>query len=372
MSKYIVIGAGILGASAAYHLSKEGKDVTVIDRFDKGQATEAGAGIICPWLTNRKNEDWFKLVTEGAAYYPRLIKDLNGLGIKDIGYDQVGAINIFDTDEKLDQKYKIAKERQQQFPEMGKVSKLSSKEAQELFPLLSDEFGAIHISGGARISGKNIRNALLLATEKNGAKLLKDNAKLTANKTGNVSVHVDGKTYPSDKVIITAGVWAEELLNQLGFNLSISSEKAQILHLSMPEQKVKVWPVVMAPFGQYMLSLTPDRILIGTTQDTNDTTSLSTVKGVESILDKALHIAPGIKNATYMETKVGFRPFFKKAIPAIGYLPGYSNILFANGLGASGLTSGPYIGKELACLAVENKTELNLDSFTLEHVVSKR
>ncbi len=54
MKSYIVIGSGILGASAAYYLAKAGAEVTVVDRKDIGQATDAAAGIICPWLSQRK------------------------------------------------------------------------------------------------------------------------------------------------------------------------------------------------------------------------------------------------------------------------------------------------------------------------------
>ena len=43
MNKYVVIGAGILGASTAYHLAKSGADVVIIDRQDPGQATDAAA-----------------------------------------------------------------------------------------------------------------------------------------------------------------------------------------------------------------------------------------------------------------------------------------------------------------------------------------
>jgi len=43
--RVIVVGAGILGASTAYHLAREGCDVTLIDRADEGRATAAGAGI---------------------------------------------------------------------------------------------------------------------------------------------------------------------------------------------------------------------------------------------------------------------------------------------------------------------------------------
>ena len=46
--KVAIVGAGIVGATAAYQLSKKGIDVTVFDA-GVGQATKAAAGIICPW-----------------------------------------------------------------------------------------------------------------------------------------------------------------------------------------------------------------------------------------------------------------------------------------------------------------------------------
>ena len=44
----IVIGGGIVGASAAYHLVKNGVKTLLIDRHDEGRATNAGAGILAP------------------------------------------------------------------------------------------------------------------------------------------------------------------------------------------------------------------------------------------------------------------------------------------------------------------------------------
>lgn len=69
MQTYIVVGAGILGASTAYHLAKAGAQVTLVDRQDLGQATDAAAGIICPWLTQRRNKAWYQLAKNGAKFY---------------------------------------------------------------------------------------------------------------------------------------------------------------------------------------------------------------------------------------------------------------------------------------------------------------
>ena len=65
-----------------------------------------------------------------------------------------------------------------------------------------------------------------------------------------------------------------------------------------------------------------------------------------------MEIAPGLSNAAILETRVGFRPFTPGFLPVIGALPGYDGIYLANGLGSSGLTMGPFIGKQLANLAL--------------------
>jgi D-amino-acid dehydrogenase len=46
-------------------------------------------------------------------------------------------------------------------------------------------------------------------------------------------------------------------------------------------------------------------------------------------------------------------------------LPNYKNIWVANGLGASGLTSGPFLGGELAKLALNKPTEIDLSLYDI-------
>jgi len=67
--RVIVVGAGILGASTAYHLAREGCDVTLIDRADEGRATAAGAGIVCPWGSPIEDPPTYTLLAGGARYY---------------------------------------------------------------------------------------------------------------------------------------------------------------------------------------------------------------------------------------------------------------------------------------------------------------
>ncbi|MGI8316306.1 NAD(P)/FAD-dependent oxidoreductase [Halobacillus mangrovi] len=359
MKKQIVIGAGILGASTAYHLAKRGVDVTVIDRNDLGQATEAAAGIVCPWLSQRRNKKWYRLVKGGAKYYPELIQMLKEDGEDETGYSRVGAISLHTDDKKLDQMVERALKRREDAPEIGEVTRLSPEETKNHFPPLADGYGSVHVSGAARVNGRALKESLLNAAQKNGATFVQGDASLAFDKNEVIGVKVNGETIRG-QVLMTAGAWAKPLLKPLGVEFLVSAQKAQIVHLELPNTDSSKWPVVMPPNNQYMLSFGGGRIVAGAThEDDVGFDNRPTAGGMHYIFDKALEIAPGLYDSTLVETRVGFRPFTPGFLPVFGEVPNIGGLLVANGLGASGLTSGPYLGAELARLALGEETELD-------------
>lgn len=372
MSTYIVIGAGILGASTTYHLAKSGANVMLVDRQDIGQATAAAAGIVCPWLSQRRNQAWYKLAKEGAKNYTELIKQLEMDGETDTGYKVVGAMSLHTEEEKLDKLVERAYVRRELAPEMGEISRLSYKEMARLFPPLSEKFAAVHISGAARVNGRSLRNSLINSAKKHGASFVHGNARILFQDKKVTGVHVDGQDILADQVIVTAGVWANELLQPLGIQFLVSAQKAQIVHLHLPETDTGNWPVIMPPTNQYMVAFNNGRLVIGATYE--DVTILDnrvTVGGVHEILDKALAVAPGLVNSSIIETRVGFRPVTPGFLPVIGSLPNYEGLLIANGLGSSGLTAGPFLGSELAKLALGHSTVLDLSQYDVAGAIGK-
>lgn len=371
MKTYIVIGAGILGASTAYHLAKEGRNVTIIDRGEPGQATDAAAGIICPWLTQRRNKAWYFLAKNGAAFYPSLIKQLEEDGEKETGYQRVGAISLHNDQGKLAKIEERATVRREDAPEIGEIRQLDQQETNELFPPLSEEYASVYVTGGARVNGRLLRDALLNAAQKHGATVVKGNAQLESSGKIVTGVKVGDTRYEGDSIIMTAGAWAPELLEPLGIKLNISPQKAQIIHLMLEETETGSWPVVMPPNNQYILAFEGGSVVIGAThEDEQGFDRRPTLGGMHEIIDKGLTVAPGLADATYLETKVGFRPVAPNFLPIIGTVPGYENLFLANGLGASGLTVGPYLGAQLAKLAAGENLELDLAQYDVSGAIS--
>lgn len=371
MQKFIIIGAGILGASTAYHLTKEGADVTIVDRQDPGQATSAAAGIICPWLSQRRNKAWYQLVKAGARYYPELIKELEPQGETNTGYKRVGAISLHSDQKKLDQLEERALKRREDSPEIGEVIRLSPAATKDLFPPLSDRFGSVWVSGAARVDGRALRNSLLRGAQKNGARLLHADASLLFENHRVVGVRLDNTKLEADLVIDTTGAWSYELLSPLGMGFEVKPQKAQIIHLQLLKTDTSHWPVVIPPNNQYLLAFEEGRIVIGAThEDEAGFDQRVTAGGMHEILDKALMIAPGLSTSSVLETRVGFRPYTPNFLPVIGPLPHFHGILLANGLGASGLTSGPYLGMQLAKLALGRPLEIDLGLYDVANAIN--
>lgn len=360
MNHFIVVGAGILGAATAYHLAREGEKVTIVDRKDPGQATDAAAGIVCPWLSQRRNKAWYRLAKGGAKYYPTLIDYLKDDGEQETGYKRVGAISLHTDEHKLLKMEERVLKRREDAPEIGDITRLSEAETKALFPPLADEYFSLHVSGAARVNGRALRDALLQAAKKRGAVFIHGEAELVSQQYQITGVNVNGEFIGADQVIVTAGAWAKDLLAPIGLNILVTPQKAQIVHLHMPKVDTSNWPLVMPPNNQYMLTFEDGRIVVGATHEDDAGFDLRvTAGGLEEVLTKALSVAPGLAESTVLETRIGFRPFTPGFLPVFGYAPGFQNLLVANGLGASGLTAGPYLGKELAMLALGYETELN-------------
>ena len=342
-----------------------------MDRGDVGQATDAAAGIVCPWLSQRRNKAWYQLAKGGARYYPELIAQLEADGEKETGYKRVGAISLHSDINKLEQMAERARKRREEAPEIGDITILSPAETKQLFPPLSEEFGSVHVSGGARVNGRALRESLIRSSIKHGVTFLRGDASIVREETRVMGIKVGSETILADLVIVTAGAWSKELLRPLGVQFLVTPQKAQIVHLELPKSNTSQWPVVIPPSNHYILTFEDGRVVVGSTHENEagfDTRI--TPGGINEILSKALEVAPGLSESTYLETRVGFRPFTPGFFPVVGALPNFDGIYLANGLGASGLTSGPYLGAELAKLVLGRRTEIDMGCYDVAGATS--
>ncbi|MTW87912.1 FAD-dependent oxidoreductase [Virgibacillus dakarensis] len=363
--KVIVIGNGIVGASAAYYLAKkDNTEVIMIDEEHKGRATSAGAGIVCPWISRVEDNNWYQIAKDGARFYPTLISQLENDGEADVGYKKVGALCVSSDSEKLDRVENIVKNKQKNAPEMGDIVRVNAEEARALFPPLNEKLEAIFLSGAARVDGSLLRNALKRAALKHEAKFINGMAKLIQKNEQVKGVMVNGETIHADFIIIATGAWAPSLLEPLGMELNVEPQRGQIAHIKLLDTDTSNWPVILPQTSHYMLAFDDSRVVAGATREMGSGFDYhTTIGGLSEVMSEALDVAPGISDGELHEVRIGFRPMGPDILPLLGPIDSFENVIMANGLGASGLTMGPYVGKLAASIVVDEEIGLDLSPY---------
>jgi D-amino-acid dehydrogenase len=357
----VVVGAGILGASTAYHLARYGARVTIVDQAHPGRATAAGAGIICPWVSGVDDPVFYQLYAAGARYYDELLPALAELGEADVGFRRVGALIVSNDADELTAFQTMLNRRRVDTPEMGATSLLTAHDATVLFPPLRRDFAALHIAGGSRVDGRNLAAGLLRAAQRHGATMREGLAELAVAGDRVTGIRLRDESIAADRVVATAGAWAPALLRPLGVTLPIEPQRGQIVHLHLPGQDTSAWPVILPPGSHYLLAFDGGRVVAGATRETGAGFDYRiTAAGQAEVLAEALHVAPGLATATIIETRVGFRPAGQGVRPLLGHAHG---LLIGNGLGAAGLTIGPFAGRLLAETALGREPVLDLAPF---------
>jgi D-amino-acid dehydrogenase len=360
----VVVGAGILGASTGFHLARAGAQVTIVDQAHDGRATAAGAGIICPWVSGAEDAAFYRLYVAGARYYGELVPALAELSETDLGFRRVGALVVSDDTDELAAFHDMLSRRRTDTPEMGETSLLTPRETRALFPPLRADLAGVHVAHGARVDGRRMVAGLLRAAQGLGARVVEARAELAVSGDRVTGVRLRDATIAADGVVVTAGAWAPMLLSPLGIELPIEPQRGQIVHLRLPGQDTRDWPVVLPPGSHYLLAFDDSRIVAGATRESNAGFDYRvTAAGQVEVLAEALHVAPGLATATLLETRVGFRPVGPGIRPLLGPVGSPAGLLVGNGLGAAGLTIGPFAGRLLADAALQREGLLDLAAF---------
>ncbi len=359
-----IIGGGVLGASTALHLARAGADVVLVDAAMDGRATAAGAGIVCPWVSGADDGPFYQFYAGGARYYPELLALVGARGEIDLGYARVGGLCVSDDAAELDFIADTVRARAAADPLAGEVRRLSATEARALFPPLRAGLAGVLVTGGARVDGRRVTAALRRAARSLGADLREGEAALALSDRRVTGVRVAGETLTADAVVVTAGAWAPALLRPAGVALPVEPMRGQIVHLRLLGADTAAWPVVLPMSEHYLLAFEDSRVVVGATREGNAGFDYRvTAAGQAEVLAHALHVAPGLAQATVIETRIGFRPASADGLPLLGAMRGVDGLFVGNGLGAVGLTVGPFAGRLLADLVLGREPAMNLRPF---------
>ncbi len=373
----IVVGGGIAGISTAYHLMRQGAKTLLFDRRDVGRATDAGAGIISPYTAIAipyRTEAQFNFTVEAAEYYPQLMEQLGEKQDSSTIYSANGIIFAAVSEDELERFEKARKEISKRLEQRGLSSEselrlLSANEARELFPTLAETKAAMLCPPAAQVDGRELSQALYQAAEQQGLSVKSCGVeKLIIEDHAVKGVVANGDTFKADKVAIAGGAWSRQFEEQCGVQIPVEPERGQIIHLNVPNVKTANRPIISTfRHGYYIMAWPDNRIVVGATREKGlGFNSHSTVAGIHEVLGDALRVAPGLSDASLREVRVGLRPVPVDEAPILGSVPNINNLYLATGLGHSGLSVGPYVGKVAADMILGKELETDIAPFNVQ------
>ena len=364
MKKIAIVGAGIVGATAAYYLSKEADiEVTVFDH-GYGQATKAAAGIISPWFSKRRNKAWYKMARLGADFYVDLLADLEKSGQQVDFYQRCGVFLLKNDDSKLEELYDLALQRRDESPLIGELAILDQAAASSLFPGLKGFERLLYASGGARVDGQLLVSRLLDASQ---VKVVKKEVSLKHLSSG---YQIDNHVF--DQVILSTGAWLGHILEPLGYEVDVRPQKGQLRDYQV-DLDMASYPVVM-PEGEWDLIPFPGgKLSLGATHENDMGFDLTVDKNLlQQMAEAANPFYPALDEAISSGERVGIRAYTSGFSPFFGQVPNLSGVYTASGLGSSGLTTGPIIGYHLAQMLQGRKGVLDPADYPTERYIKKK
>ena len=364
MKKIAIVGAGIVGATAAYYLSKEADiEVTVFDH-GYGQATKAAAGIISPWFSKRRNKAWYKMARLGADFYVDLLADLEKFGQKVDFYQRSGVFLLKKDESKLEELYDLALQRRDESSLIGELAILDQESASKLFPGLKGFERLLYASGGARVDGQLLVSRLLDASQ---VKVVNKEVSLTPLLSG---YQIDNQIF--DQVILSTGAWLGHILEPLGYEVDVCPQKGQLRDYQV-DLDMASYPVVM-PEGEWDLIPFPGgKLSLGATHENDMGFDLTVDKNLlQQMAEAANPFYPALDEAISSGERVGIRAYTSGFSPFFGQVPNLSGVYTASGLGSSGLTTGPIIGYHLAQMLQGRKGVLDPADYPTERYIKKK
>jgi heterotetrameric sarcosine oxidase gamma subunit len=227
--KVVIIGSGIVGCSAAYHLTKFGwKDILVIDKgelFENDGSTSHAPGGIVPLSHN-------KLLTQMGVYTANLIAGLTPFRTDRNTFNPVGQLEVA-----------ISPERWQDLKRLHGESKgfgceshlLSPHESKAKHPLLNEKeiVGSLFVPRGMIVKGADVSAALARDAEATGGAKFIGHTALTTLELNNgrvTAVLTNNPELPRiecEDVLLCANIWAPALSEKIGVALPLMAFEHQ-------------------------------------------------------------------------------------------------------------------------------------------------
>jgi D-amino-acid dehydrogenase len=388
----LVLGAGMVGVSAALHLQARGRNVVLIDKHERaGEETSYGnAGLIecasvfpymfprdfsqilkyalnrspdvhyhlnalpgfLPWMIRyflnsspagalRSAMAAWPLIQRSLAEHEALIAEA---GVPEL-LRRTGWIKLFRSETTMEKSIKEL-ERDRAYGITGNVLDAADIASRE--PNLSGDFaGAIHWPTPGFIPDPGgLAKAYAALFIRKGGRFLAADARTLAQSDGNWRVAGPNGAIVGRDVVVALGPWSDQVFRPLGYDIPLMTKRGYHIHLSPSGNAVLHHPVLDADRG-YLLAPMNRGIRLTTGAEFARRDAPPTPVQIERTLPLARSMFP-LGDTIEEKPWMGSRPCLPDMLPVIGKAPRHKGLWFDFGHQHHGLTLGPVSGRLLA------------------------
>ena len=358
----IVVGAGVVGCSVAYHLARMGvKGILVLDRGQiGGEASGAAAGMLAPQCEAGGPGPFLDFCLAARRYYERLAPELKESTRIDIEYLDWGILYLLDDegDEAAEGRYRWQRE-------LGlTVERLTPEEVWKLEPGLTKEIGgALLFPGDHHVNNAELIRALAQAARSLGVRTVEGCPVTGFLYEGDkvAGIRTPDEIYTAAHIVLCTGAWSGQLGALLGRRIAVEPARGQILYAELPEPPLRhpVWGK-----GGYLVPRLNGGLIVGSTVEYVGFEKTVTLDGIHRLSDLVLTLLPGLGDQPFTRAWAGLRPHCKDGLPLIGPFEGLDRLYIATGHFRNGILLGPLTGRLVAEMIVGEPVSFPLDAFS--------
>ncbi len=363
----VIVGAGVIGASTAYHLARLGVTNTVI--VEMGQPGSGSTSKSASMLSLQFSSDELGARMALLAY-ARYMQFEEELGVP-IDFRRTGWLSVATAEAAPSLLAGAA-----MLQSLGIASHvLSPAEITRRYPLLNTDDLAVGVFGpdDGPFDPHMILWGYLRRAREKGARLLAGvRATGLAMQAGRVTgVHTDQGFIAAGVVINAAGPWAAEVAGWAGVNLPLRNRARTILVTGALPAVPRDHPFVEDVATEWYFRPEGDGVLMGMGQEPVPAGSLEHPPTdpalVDAMIDTAVQRVPALAGASLLTTWTGVRPLTSDGRPILGHVPGVDGLLLNCGWGGVGIILAPVAGQLLAEVVTQGQAAtLDMAPFSIE------
>jgi sarcosine oxidase subunit beta len=368
-SDVIVIGAGIVGASATFFLRRRGRSVTLLESGLAGQQASGvnfgnvrrqGRPLFQLPLANRANPIWRSL--------PELLGE-------DVEYLEAGHLRVCYRD-RPDVADGFADYAREAAPLGLDLEVLGEQSLRQRFPFLGPE--VIAGSFSARDGHANPRlaaPAFARAAARAGARVL-ENAPVAAVQKAGEDFEVtleDGRAFRAPVVLVTAGAWANAFCEAFGEPVPLTTKGPTMCVTEPVRYAIAPSIGIATPLeveSVYFRQIPRGNVIIGgsTRQDVFPDIRRAYVDPENTLtqLGQIQRLAPALGKLNIIRVWTGIESYLPDGLPVIGPSARASGLFYAFGFCGSGFQTGPAVGDVMAELVDTGATETPISHYRID------